>query len=135
MVVKPDSSIARALVLAHPAVIANSDVVLANYYPYWEGVSIDVAVATLHRWHQRVVAAAPGKSVIVSETGWPGGGNAAGNAVPSPENASFYFLNFVSWARANDVPYFYFEALDETWKTAHEGPQGAHWGSGTKTDS
>jgi exo-beta-1,3-glucanase (GH17 family) len=114
--------------LEHPSVIDNSDVVLANYYPYWEGVSVDVAVATLHRWHQQVVAAARGKSVIVSETGWPSDGNVVGNAVPSPSNASFYFLNFVSWARANSVRYFYFEALDETWKAAHEGPQGAHWG-------
>ena len=45
-----------------------------------------------------------------------------------PENAAFYFLNFVSWARANSVQYFYFEAYDEPWKAAREGPQGACWG-------
>jgi hypothetical protein len=51
-----------------------------------------------------------------------------GNAEPSPDNASFYFLNFVSWALANDAPYFYFSALDESWKAEYEGPQGACWG-------
>ena len=115
--------------LEHPAVIANCDVVLPNYYPYWSGVSINTSIATLHRQHQQMVAAAQGKPVIVSETGWPSAGNVICNAVPSPANASFYFQNFVSWARANNVSYFYFDALDETWKASHgEGPQGSHWG-------
>ncbi len=114
--------------LEHPAVIAACDVVLPNYYPYWEGVSINTSIATLHRQHQLVVAAAQGKPVIVSETGWPSAGNVICNAVPSPANASFYFLNFVSWARANNVSYFYFTSLDEAWKSNYEGPQGAHWG-------
>jgi len=114
--------------LEHPAVIANSDVVLPNYYPYWEGVSINTSIATLHRQHQLIVAAAQGKPVIVSETGWPSAGNVICNAVPSSANASFYFLNFSSWARANNVAYFYFTSLSETWKANYEGPQGAHWG-------
>jgi exo-beta-1,3-glucanase (GH17 family) len=28
--------------------------------------------------------------------------------------------------------YYYFEAFDESWKAAYEGPQGAHWGSWTQ---
>lgn len=114
--------------LSHPAVVAAGDVVLVNYYPYWEGVDVNYAVAYIHARHQQMVAAASGKLVIVSETGWPSGGNQIGNAIPSPTNASFFFLNFVSWARAERVSYFYFEAFDETWKAAYEGPQGAHWG-------
>ena len=66
--------------------------------------------------------------MIVSETGWPSCGTPIGNAVPSPENAGQYFVNVVSWARANDVDIFYFEAFDERWKVRHEGPQGACWG-------
>ncbi|OGY25961.1 MAG: hypothetical protein A2Z24_02480 [Candidatus Woykebacteria bacterium RBG_16_44_10] len=114
--------------LSHPAVIAAGDVVLANYYPYREGIDINHAVASLHSQHQQVKAAAGGKQVLVSETGWPSGGNTISDAIPSPENAAFFFLNFVSWARAEGVDYFYFEAFDETWKAAYEGPQGAHWG-------
>ena len=115
-------------ILDHPAVVDASDVILVNYYPYWEGIVIENAVASIHRWHEKVTRAANGKPVVVSETGWPSDGDTVGNAVASSENASRFFLNFVSWARANDVPYFYFEAFDENWKAAYEGPQGSHWG-------
>ena len=114
--------------LQYPSLISAVDLVMPNYYPYWEGKPLDYAVAYLHRWHQQIVSASGGKEVIVSETGWPSCGDQIGEAVPSAENASAYFLNFVSWARANAVKYFYFEAYDEGWKVKHEGPQGACWG-------
>lgn len=114
--------------LEHPEVMAACDVILANYYPYWEGADLNDAVAWLHVRHQRLVAEAGGKTVFVSETGWPSAGDTKGDAVPSFENAAFYFKNFVSWARTEGVDYFYFEAFDETWKAAYEGTQGAHWG-------
>ncbi len=114
--------------LDHPDLISAVDLVFANYYPYWEGKNIDYAVAHLHRWHQELMDAADGKEVFVSETGWPSCGEQIFNAVPSTENASFYFLNFVSWARANNVKYFYFEGLDEGWKVEDERAQGACWG-------
>jgi exo-beta-1,3-glucanase (GH17 family) len=114
--------------LSHPAIIDAIDVVFVNYYPYWEGVDVNKAIARLNCWHQRMLVAAKGKQVIVSETGWPSCGDTLGCAVPSPENASFYFLNFISWARANQVSYFYFSAFDESWKAINEGPQGACWG-------
>lgn len=114
--------------LSHPALIDAVDAVLVNYYPYWEGLPIDHAVAAIHDWHAQMTAAAAGKQVIVSETGWPSAGNTIGHAVPSTENATIFFQNFVSWARANAMEYFYFEAYDENWKANYEGPQGAHWG-------
>ena len=114
--------------LTHPNVIANIDLIMANFYPYWEGTRIDLAMGALHTRYGEVKAAAGGKQVIVSETGWPSAGDQIGAAVPSSQNASFYFLNFVSWARANEIQYFYFESFDESWKAKHEGPQGAHWG-------
>ena len=114
--------------LAHPNVIAVSDLLFANFYPYWEGVSINNAICSLAQQYQRLVAAAGPKQVIISETGWPSGGNAVGAAVPSPANAAQFFIQFVTWATTNNVPYFYFDAFYENWKAAYEGPQGAHWG-------
>ena len=83
------------IILAHPRIIDAVDIVFVNYYPYWDGVPIDLAVAAVHGWHQQVLLAADGKPVIVSETGWPSDGLQIGNAIPSPENASFYFINFI----------------------------------------
>ncbi len=114
--------------LAHPGVMAASDVIFANIYPFWEGKDIKNAAAFIHEKYRLVSAAAAGKEVIVSETGWPSCGNAVDQAVPSLENSCAFFLNFVSWARAENVKYFYFEAFDEAWKVASEGPQGACWG-------
>lgn len=114
--------------LAHPELLAVVDAVYVNYYPYWSGVSIDSAMDTLAAWHDEVVAFAAGRPVIVSETGWPSAGDTVGSAVPSEDNASRFFLEFVTWARMNDVEYTYFSAIDEPWKAQYEGPQGAHWG-------
>jgi exo-beta-1,3-glucanase (GH17 family) len=114
--------------LDHPAVMSACDFIFVNYYPYWEGKDVNYAVAYVHALHQEMIAKAGDKEVIVFETGWPSDGNQIGDAIPSLENACFYNLNLVSWARAENVNYFIFEAFDETWKANYEGPQGAHWG-------
>jgi exo-beta-1,3-glucanase (GH17 family) len=114
--------------LQHPNVIAASDLVLADIYPYWAGISISNAVCSLASTYQQIVAVSGAKQVIVAETGWADAGDTIEAAVPSPANAAQYFLQFVSWARASNIPFFYFEAFDEAWKANYEGPQGAHWG-------
>jgi exo-beta-1,3-glucanase (GH17 family) len=114
--------------LDNPELLPAVDLVYANYYPYWEGVPIEDAVQTLAGWHDELLTYAQGKPVMVSEAGWPSAGDSIGKAQATEENAARFFLEFVSWAVANDVRYTYFTALDEAWKAAYEGPQGAHWG-------
>jgi exo-beta-1,3-glucanase (GH17 family) len=114
--------------LAHPNVIAASDVIAANIYPYWQMDAISNAVCDLVSAYNQVVSAANGKQVIISETGWPSGGDAQGAAVPTPANEAQFLSQFIYWANANNVAYFYFEGLDEAWKASYEGPQGAYWG-------
>lgn len=114
--------------LAHPDLIDELDVVLANIYPYWEGVPVEEAPHHLSCRYDAVVAAAGSKPVWISETGWPSDGDPVGAAVPSPANAARYFARFVSWANRRQTRYFWFSALDEEWKATYEGPQGAHWG-------
>lgn len=113
--------------LAHPGVMAACDVVVMNIYPFWEGVSIGNSVSYINTQYQKVKKAAAGKKVIV-ETGWPSAGQKVGSAVPSPTNAASFLKNFVAWANANGVQYYYFEAFDELWKVENEGAVGSHWG-------
>ncbi len=116
------------VLLQNPNLLGSVDLVFANYYPYWEGQKLDYAVATLHRQHLQLQSASGGRPVWVSETGWPSCGQPIGQAVPSPENAAYYFHNFMAWARTNDVNVFYFETYDEAWKVTHEGELGGCWG-------
>jgi exo-beta-1,3-glucanase (GH17 family) len=112
----------------NPSLIGASDVVFANFYPYWEGTAVGNAVCSLQQEYQQLASAAGSKTVVISETGWPSAGNAVGAAVPSAANANLFTQQFLSWAAANGIPTFFFEAFDEAWKVPYEGPQGAHWG-------
>jgi exo-beta-1,3-glucanase (GH17 family) len=114
--------------LNNPTVVNASDFVFTNYFPYWEGKDISIAVATLNGEDIEMQKAFAGKEIDVSETGWPSCGNPVGNAVPSLDNEAFYFLDISSWAQANNRKVFYFESFDEAWKANYEGPQGACWG-------
>jgi exo-beta-1,3-glucanase (GH17 family) len=115
--------------LNNPAVVDACDLVLVDYYPYWEGKSLSAALAYLNAEDALVRTTYSNKEVVVAETGWPSGGNTVGSAVPSLDNAAYYFLDFESWARANHRKAFYFEATDEAWKANYgEGPQGATFG-------
>lgn len=115
--------------MAHPAVMAASDVVFANLHPYWEALSIEQAMMVVHARFAGLAAAAGGKRVVVSEIGWPSGGPAYGAAVPSPENAARLFLEFTTWARTTGVDFFWFSTTDEAWKAGTaEGEVGRYWG-------
>jgi glycoside/pentoside/hexuronide:cation symporter, GPH family len=116
------------LFLERPALVAACDVLLPNCYPFWEGAHIDWAAHYLKRMHALVQAAGGEKPVIVAETGWPGGGDAVGAAVPSAENAMRYFVDVQQWARREGVKLFYFSSFDEPWKLAQEGEVGTQWG-------
>lgn len=117
-----------SFLIANPTVLADCDIVMANFYPYWEGIRIDEAVSTLDRQYRDLVQKCASKEVWIAETGWPSAGDTISQATPSQKNAAYYFLAFNSWARVNNVNSFYFEAYDEAWKAQSEGPQGAHWG-------
>jgi len=94
--------------LEHPRVADEVDVVFANIYPYFDGVPFDQAVRHLDFIFTRLQAAVQRKPVVLSETGWPSAGVQRGGAIPSVGNAAAYLGNFVAWARARSVEYFYF---------------------------
>ena len=112
----------------HPRVTAVCDVVMTNCYPFWEGCPREQALPYMQAMLAKTRAAAPGKRVLISETGWPDQGSAFQGAVPSHEGAMQYFVDTAAWAEAEGIEWFHFAAFDEAWKVGAEGDVGAFWG-------
>jgi glucan 1,3-beta-glucosidase len=112
----------------HPRVTAVCDVVMTNCYPFWEGCPREEALPYMQRMLEKTRAAAPGKRVLISETGWPDQGSAFQGAVPGHEAAMRYFIDTAAWAEKEGIEWFHFAAFDEAWKVGAEGDVGAFWG-------
>lgn len=112
----------------HPRVTEACNVILANCYPFWEGCPAEHALLYMKEMYRSAQAAANGKKVIISETGWPNLGTPEGGAVPSVENAIKYFINTYQWAEEEGIEIIYFSSFDEAWKVDAEGDVGAYWG-------
>lgn len=111
-----------------PKITEVCDVILANCYPYWEACHIDYSLLYMKQMYYQAVQAAPGKRVIITETGWPSSGDALGAAEPGYDNALKYFINAQDWSQREGIEMFYFSAFDEGWKVGAEGSVGAFWG-------
>ncbi len=117
-----------------PKLVEACDMILVNCYPFWEGIDIEKASNYLKQMHAVSVAAAKGKPVIITETGWPNKGESINNAEPSDINAMKYFININSWANQDNIDMFYFSSFDESWKVHHEGDVGSRWGIWNKNE-
>lgn len=104
------------------------DVIFANCYPFWEGYPAEHALVYMKQMYYRAQKVAPGKKVIISETGWPDQGSPERGAIPSYQNAISYFVDSYHWAQEEGIDLFYFSSFDEDWKVADEGDVGAYWG-------
>lgn len=114
--------------ISHPKLVAASDKLLINCYPFWEGANIEHAGVYLQEMYNKVKAIANGKEVIITETGWPSDGQVVGEAVPSKENLMLYYMEAQLWAAQANVKLFYFSSFDEAWKMHFEGWTGTSWG-------
>jgi exo-beta-1,3-glucanase (GH17 family) len=112
----------------HPRVTAECDVVMTNCYPFWEGCPREQALPYMQTMLARTRVAAPGKRILISETGWPDQGSAFHGAVPGTEAAMQYFVDTAAWAEREGIEWFHFAAFDEAWKVGAEGDVGAFWG-------
>ncbi len=112
----------------HPDITEACDVIMANCYPYWESCHFDYSLLHIKQMFAQATAAANGKKVIITETGWPSDGTNLDAAVPTAENAMKYFINAQVWSEKDDIDMFYFASFDESWKEGPEGDVGAYWG-------
>jgi GPH family glycoside/pentoside/hexuronide:cation symporter len=111
------------------------DIILANCYPFWEGCHIDHSLQYLQKMYQITLEAARGKTVIITETGWPNQGESyTSSAQPSQSNAMKYFTTVNNWSQQKAVGLFYFSSFDESWKVHHEGDVGQRWGLWDKNE-
>lgn len=117
-----------------PRITEACDVILTNCYPYWEGTNQEYALAHMKSMYHQALAAANGKKVIITETGWPSQGESFKDSHPSIENAMKYFINTQLWSKSEQIEIFYFSSFDESWKVGPEGEVGAHWGIWDKNE-
>lgn len=114
--------------LDKPNLVANCDVLMVNFYPFWEGSNCDYSLSYLNNMMEVTQNIATDKKIIIAETGWPSKGESVDQAIPSETNAMKYFITTQEWAKSNAIELFYFSSFDESWKVKQEGIVGAAWG-------
>jgi exo-beta-1,3-glucanase (GH17 family)/cellulose synthase/poly-beta-1,6-N-acetylglucosamine synthase-like glycosyltransferase len=115
--------------LSHPELARHVDFLGVHLFPYWEGVSIDVAVDYSFSELQRLRKAFPGKELVVAEIGWPSRGRTRESAVASESNEALFLRRFLARAGKEHIrSYYVMEAFDQPWKAQQEGGVGSYWG-------
>lgn len=116
--------------LKNPQVGAATDFVTIHILPYWEDFPIhaDNAAAHVDAIRKRVVAALPGKEVVIGEVGWPSEGRMREGALPSPANQARVIQDVLALAKQEQYRVNVIEAFDQPWKRALEGTVGGYWG-------
>ncbi|MGR9086668.1 MAG: exo-beta-1,3-glucanase [Gammaproteobacteria bacterium] len=116
-----------------------------NVFPWWENrhsglfpcttaeQAADFHIARI----EEVRRAYPGKKVVLTEFGWPGGPEGATEAnlntgqhcgIAGRNNQQRVIQSTLSRLAERNWPGIVFEAFPEHWKSSSEGPLGAHWG-------
>ncbi|KAK5170347.1 uncharacterized protein LTR77_004934 [Saxophila tyrrhenica] len=96
---------------ANQAVIAASDFLGMDGYPYFQNAAIADAASVFWDSVQATQNVAGGKPVWVTETGWPVSGPNSGAAVPSVANAKKYW-NQVACQAFKEIPIFWYAYQD-----------------------
>ena len=114
--------------LAHPDLVDHVDFIGVHLLPYWEGVSVDVAVDYSFAQFHRLQKAFPGKPIVIAEIGWPSHGRTRESAVASDANEALFLRRFLIRAEHDKILYYLMEAFDQPWKAVQEGAAGSYWG-------
>jgi hypothetical protein len=106
------------------------DFITAHFLPYWEDVPprAEDAAAHVDEIRKQVVAAFPGKEILIGETGWPSYGRMREGALASRVNQARFISQILERARQENFRVNFFEAYDEPWKRRWEGTVGGYWG-------
>ena len=91
--------------LRNADVAAAVDFVTIHILPYWEDFPIPARNAAAHveAIRRKVVAAFPGKEVLIGEVGWPSAGRMREGALPSPANQARVIQDVLALGRAREI--------------------------------
>ncbi|KAF9572604.1 hypothetical protein EC968_009676 [Mortierella alpina] len=98
-----------------------ADWIMSNIHPFFAYTPVqEAATWAFANYRTETLPAASGKPAVISEVGWPSGPSSAkmGTAVPSLENLQIFLDSWVCQANKHKLPYYYFEAFDEPWKSS-----------------
>jgi exo-beta-1,3-glucanase (GH17 family) len=116
--------------LRHREIAEAVDFITIHILPYWEDFPIpaDNAVAHVDSIRRQMVAAFPGRDILIGETGWPSAGRMREGALPSLANQALVIQGVLDLARRDKFRVNVIEAFDQPWKRRLEGTVGGYWG-------
>lgn len=123
-----------SMYMKYPELIKEVDFITIHILPYWEDEPITVEQAPAHierifkQVQKEAEAIAPGKRILIGESGWPGEGRQRGWSVPSVVNEAKFIRALIEVATKNGFDYNIVEAFNQSWKSELEGVVGANWG-------
>src|SRR4249919_447255 len=107
--------------------VANAvDFITIHILPYWEDfpIAASASVAHVESIRRQVVAAFPGKEVLIGEVGWPSAGRMREAALPSPVNQARVIQDVLALSKRENFHVNVIEAFNQPWKRALEGTVG-----------
>jgi exo-beta-1,3-glucanase (GH17 family) len=123
-----------SMYMKYPELIKEVDFITIHILPYWEDepISVDKAPAHIERIYNQVKkeadSIAPGKPILIGESGWPSAGKQRGRAIPGVVNEAKFIRGLIKVAQDNHFDYNIVEAFNQSWKSQLEGVVGANWG-------
>lgn len=120
--------------IERPKLVDACDLILCNFYPFWEGALIDYSSSYLSNMLEVTKEVSKDKRIVITETGWPSIGEIIESAIPSRINAMKFFISSQEWAKSNNIELFHFSSFDESWKVIQEGKLGTSWGLWDKNE-
>ncbi len=123
-----------SMYMKHPQLFAEVDFITIHILPYWEDEPIAVDNATEHlekivrQVENEARGIAPGKPILIGESGWPSAGRQRGQAIPGVVNEAKFIRGMIQVAEHHGFDYNIVEAFNQPWKSNLEGVVGANWG-------
>ena len=123
-----------SMYMKHPQLIKEVDFITIHILPYWEDEPISVEHASEHlekivkQVEDEARGIAPGKPILIGESGWPSAGRQRGMAIPGVVNEAKFIREMIQVVNRHGFDYNIVEAFNQPWKSNLEGVVGANWG-------